>query len=116
MGLFDGTPLERAVTCEHCGKTMDGCACPRGANGHVVLPRDQQVRVHRERRRGKWTTVINGLDPDATDLKGLAKELRGKLGAGGTVNEGAIEIQGDHRDAIVELLAARGYAVKASGG
>lgn len=116
MGLFDGTPLEQAVTCEQCGQTLDACACPRGADGSVVLPRDQQVRVHREKRRGKWTTVINGLDPVATDLKGLAKELRSSLGAGGTVTDETIEVQGDHRDTVVALLKDRGYAVKAAGG
>jgi len=116
MGLFDGTPLERPVTCEHCGKPHGECDCPRGADGKVKLPRDQSPRVHRERRRGKWTTVVTGLDPVATDLKGMLKGLKASLGAGGTVTEDGLEVQGDHRDVIVAILRERGYAAKASGG
>jgi translation initiation factor 1 len=71
--------------------------------------------VRREKRRGKWVTVIAGLDP-GSDLKGLAKELRAMLGAGGTVAEGEVEIQGDHKERIVELLKSRGYPAKGAGG
>jgi translation initiation factor 1 len=63
------------------------------------------------------TTVIAGLDPVATDLMALVKELKSSLGAGGTVNaENEVEIQGDHRDKIVALLKSRGYDAKAAGG
>lgn len=119
-GLFAGTSLERPVTCERCGNPLDECECPRDASGALCPPSAQQARVRREKRRGKWTTVITGLDPDATDLKALAGELRRSLGAGGTVggskSEPQIEIQGDHRDALVELLRSRGYPAKPSGG
>lgn len=116
MGLFDGTPLQQPVTCEHCGKSHAECDCPRGADGKVKLPRDQSPRVHRERRRGKWTTVITGLDGRATDLKKLLKELKGRFGAGGTTTDEGLELQGDHRDAVVAMLRERGYEAKASGG
>ncbi len=116
MGLFDGTPLEQAVTCEHCGKTHALCDCPRGADGKVKLPREQAARVHREKRRGKWTTVVTGLDASATDLKGLLKELKGKLGAGGTTTEDGVEVQGDHKEKVIEVLKRKGYAVKGAGG
>jgi translation initiation factor 1 len=115
-GLFDGTSLERPVTCEVCGQVLAACVCPRGADGGVVLPRDQAARVRRERRRGKWVTVISGLDPVGTDLKGLAKELRAMLGAGGTVAGGEVEIQGDHKERILGELRARGYPAKGAGG
>lgn len=72
--------------------------------------------MHREKRRGKWTTVITGLDPTATDLKALCKELKGKCSAGGAVKDDTVEIQGDHRDRIVDLLKSRGYPAKAAGG
>jgi translation initiation factor 1 len=71
--------------------------------------------VRREKRRGKWVTVISGLDP-GSDLKGLVKELRAMLGAGGTVAGGEVEIQGDHKEKIVEVLKARGYPAKGAGG
>lgn len=119
-GLFDGTPLERPVTCEHCRKPLAECACPRNARGELCLPKDQPARVQRERRRGKFTTVISGLDPDASDLPALLKELRKHLATGGSLagskDEPTIELQGDHRDRLVDLLRERGYPAKPSGG
>ena len=95
---------------------MAQCACPRDAAGAVLLPKDQPARVRREKRRGKFVTVITGLDPSASDLHALLKAFRTSLGAGGTVTEGTIELQGDHRDKILEALRARGYPAKAAGG
>ncbi|MBL4701233.1 MAG: translation initiation factor [Phycisphaeraceae bacterium] len=115
-GLFDGTSLERPVTCHVCDKSLTDCRCPRGTDGEVCLPKDQQVRVHREKRKGKWNTVITGLDTAANDLSRMAKEFKNLCSAGGSAKDGHIEIQGDHRDRIVKLLAQKGYLVKASGG
>lgn len=116
-GLFSGTPLERPVTCEVCGRVLAECRCPRAADGKVLLPRDQQARVRRERRAGgKWMTVVDGLDPGATDLGSLAKKLKAACAAGGGATETGVEIQGDHRERIVELLRGMGYPAKASGG
>ncbi len=102
---------------------LDECACPRDADGKVRLPGDQQVRVRREKRRGKWTTVIAGLDPHATDMQALLKELRSALAAGGTIakrdaDEDAadIELQGDHCDRVLSILQDRGYRAKRAGG
>lgn len=61
-------------------------------------------------------TVIRGLPGDGTALLTLAAELRKLCGAGGTVKDGALEIQGDHRDRIAEWLRARGHVVKLAGG
>jgi len=116
-GLFAGTPLERPVTCERCSLPLAQCRCPRDASGAVTLPKDQPARVRREKRRGKITTVISGLDPSATPLPGLLKELRTLLATGGTVNDAhEIELQGDHQARMVELLKSRGYPAKAAGG
>lgn len=117
MGLFDGTPLARPVTCERCVQPVAQCTCPRDRTGKVLLPKDQKARIRRERRNGKLTTVIAGLDPAATDLKSLLKELKTSLGAGGTINsEDEIEVQGDHRDKLVAMLMSRGYDAKPAGG
>jgi translation initiation factor 1 len=67
-------------------------------------------------RRGSGVTVLTGLPLPEVDLRALATRLKQKCGAGGTVKEGVIEIQGDHRDAIVAELAALGWAAKRSGG
>lgn len=119
-GLFAGTPLEQPVTCEACGKVLEDCRCPRDADGHVRLPRDQPVRVHREKRRGKWTTVITGLDSHATDLKALLRELRSTLATGGSVGgtpeAPVIELQGDHCDRLLAMLQDRGYPARRAGG
>lgn len=115
-GLFDGTPLERPVTCEHCGKSFAHCTCPRGSDGKILFPAGQPARVRRERRNGKFVTVVSGLDPKATDLKALLGELKKKFATGGTASTEGVEIQGDHRDRVVELLKGKGYPAKAAGG
>ncbi len=76
------------------------------------------ARIHRARkgRRGKTVTVVRGLQLTADDLSALGKELRKLCGSGGTVKEGAIEIQGDHRDKVAEELGKRGYKLKFVGG
>jgi len=116
-GLFDGTPLQRPVTCEVCHKPLDQCACPRAFGGKVLLPKDQPARVSREKRSGnKVATIITGLDPAASDLPALLKRFKSQCAAGGGISDGRIEIQGDHRDALVAALKAMGYPAKASGG
>lgn len=115
-GLFAGTSLERPVTCERCGRPVATCTCPRTASGRVMLPGEQPARVRREKRRGKHVTVISGLDPKASDLQGLLKKLKTRFAAGGTVSDGEIELQGDHREPVVELLRSMGYPAKAAGG
>jgi translation initiation factor 1 len=115
-GLFDGTPLERPVTCERCGSPRAACACPRNGAGEITLPASQAARVRREKRGGKVVTVVTGLDPVATDLATLLKQLRVALGAGGTVKDGVLELQGDQRAALVERLRALGYPAEPAGG
>jgi translation initiation factor 1 len=66
--------------------------------------------------KGKGLTVITGIPLDDDSLAALAKQLKQKCGAGGTIKDGGIEIQGDHRDMLVEELRARGYSVKRAGG
>jgi translation initiation factor 1 len=115
-GLFAGTSLERPVTCDRCGKVLAECTCPRNSSGFLCSPKDQSPRVRREKRRGKWCTVVAQLDTEATDLKALLKTLRTGLGTGGGITDGELILQGDHRDAIVKKLCELGYKAKASGG
>lgn len=108
---------EHGRMCPKCGRPKDRCSCGRRAAG--TPPRgDGIVRVARETkgRKGKGVTVVTGVPLAGEALKALAKELKQRCGSGGTIRDGAIEIQGDHRDLLVTELGRRGWAVKRSGG
>ncbi|MEC5320550.1 stress response translation initiation inhibitor YciH [Brenneria populi subsp. brevivirga] len=85
----------------------------------VVRPRgDGIVRIQRQTsgRKGKGVCVISGIDLDDDALDKLAAELKKKCGCGGAVKAGLIEIQGDKRDLLKQLLEAKGMTVKLAGG
>lgn len=79
---------------------------------------DGIVRLSRETkgRKGKGVTIITGLDPNREDMKALAKKLKQLCGTGGTVKDGIIEIQGDHRELLAGYLREAGHTVKLAGG
>ena len=85
----------------------------------VARPKgDGIVRIQRQTngRKGKGVCLISGLDLDDTALQILAAELKKKCGCGGAVKDGVIEIQGDKRDLLKQLLEAKGHKVKLAGG
>ena len=106
---------EHGRTCPACGKPVAGCSC-RQKNAPAKT--DGIVRVGRltKRCKGKGLSVISGIPLDADGLAALAKQLKQKCGAGGTIRDGTVEIQGDHRDMLVDELKKLGYTVKRSGG
>ena len=77
-----------------------------------------RVEVRREiaGRRGKAVTTVSGVPVDDAGLKALAGRLKKRCGVGGSVKDGVIEIQGDHRAVVVEVLAAEGYTPVLAGG
>jgi translation initiation factor 1 len=77
-----------------------------------------RVKVRRETagRRGKAVTTISGVPVRDDELKALAGRLKKRCGVGGSAKDGVIELQGDHRDAVVEVLRAEGYDVVLAGG
>ncbi|MGE0059285.1 MAG: translation initiation factor [Dehalococcoidia bacterium] len=83
-----------------------------------ALPDDGVVRIFREKggRGGKTVTVVRGLPDKGAALEARAQELKRLCGAGGTLRDGAVEVQGDHRERIAEKLTALGYRVKLAGG
>ena len=78
---------------------------------------DGIVRIHRETkgRKGNGVSLIKGLNLEEKALKALAKTLKQKMGVGGSVKQGVIEIQSDQRDKLRELLEALGHSVKLAG-
>ena len=94
---------------EHGDRRRDEPAAPADSGGGPV-------RVWREKggRKGKTVTILRGLP--AADLARVAADLKKLCGAGGAVKDGAVEIQGDHRDKVVARLVAQGYAAKPAGG
>jgi translation initiation factor 1 len=81
-------------------------------------PGQQEAHIRREtqRRGGKTVTVVYNLHLPPDDLKVLGKHLRHVCGTGGTVKDGVIEIQGDHREKVAEALQLAGYRTKFTGG
>ena len=83
-----------------------------------VVESDGTVRIRRETkgRKGKGVTTISGIALAEAELKALAKQLKQTCSTGGTVKEGVIEIQGDHRQVLKTELEKRGHQVKLAGG
>jgi translation initiation factor 1 len=106
---------ERGLVCPRCRLPMAKCAC----GGEEPQPKgDGVVRVRRETkgRGGKTVTTVTGVPLPGNALRDLASALKRRCGAGGTLKDGVIEIQGDHREAVVSELSGRGFTVKLSGG
>ena len=106
---------ERGLVCPTCRVPVAKCRCGKEEPAPAG---DGIVRVRRETkgRGGKTVTTVSGVPLGGEALRSLAKDLKRRCGTGGTVKEGVIEIQGDHRDLVVEELQKRGWNVKRSGG
>ncbi|MGV6807460.1 MAG: stress response translation initiation inhibitor YciH, partial [bacterium] len=91
---------------------------PGHANPQATPDGDGIVRLRRETsgRKGKGVITISGLGLSEDALKKLAKELKQQCSTGGSIKDGVIEIQGDHRDRIKTLLETKGFTVKLAGG
>ncbi len=97
-------------------KTPSPRPSPRGERG--LQPQQQTIYLHRESsgRGGKAVSLVKNLMLSEEDLKTLAKKLKQECGTGGTVKDGMIEIQGEHRQKIAQILQKMGYKVKIAGG
>lgn len=107
---------EQGRMCPACARPVKECVCTRRQQGPG--PGDGVVRVSRETkgRKGAGVTIITGIPLDQAGLLDLARELKRRCGSGGTVREGRLEIQGDHRDLMLAEMTQRGWKVKRSGG
>lgn len=96
--------------CPGCRRPLDNCHCKKDVGS---ASGDGVVRIHRETkgRKGQGVTVITGIPLEPEALRTLAKTLKQKCSSGGTVKDGAVEIQGDHRDLLANELRKQGWTV-----
>ncbi len=106
---------EQGRTCPLCRQSSNNCCCREKT---VAADSDGIVRVSRETkgRKGKGVTKITGLMLAPEALSDLALLMKKKCGGGGSIKDGVIEIQGDHRQVLMAELRQQGYQVKCVGG
>ncbi len=93
-----------SAICSGCGLPKEICVCEE------IAREQQQIRISVDKRRyGKTMTVVSGLDPTDIDTEALVKRLKAACACGGTLKEGKIELQGDHRDRVSKVLADMGF-------
>ena len=112
MGLLTGTKFDRPPHCDRCEKPESECTCTP-LEPVRTPPGKQTARIAVEKRKhGRMMTVIRGLTTADTDLPSLLKRLKNVCGAGGTITDDALEIQGTHVDRVRAELLTIGYKVK----
>ena len=104
------------IAYQEFGPSQSSEALERGTPD--VPPQQQNLRIQSSRsgRKGKTVTMITGFQSSAETLAKLLKHLKTQCGTGGTVKEDSLEIQGDHRDKLLQILTQLGYKTKISGG
>lgn len=110
---------ETGRICPSCQKPVSECACKKKkSRPQTNVKLDGIIRAQRETkgRKGKTVTTVSGFYINADELKNLATQLKRRCGTGGSVKDGVIIIQGDHRDTLVTELKKRGFKAKIAGG
>ena len=110
---------ESGKICPKCQKSISVCTCKKKkSRSQTNIKIDGIIRVQREvkGRKGKTVTRLSGFQINADELKNLATQLKRRCGTGGSVKDGVIIIQGDHRDTLVSELKTRGFKAKIAGG
>ncbi len=112
MRLFEGTAFDRPPRCERCSELEADCKCPPPAVVETP-PAKQTLRLQVEnRKRGKQVVAIRGLKLSEPGLAALLTTLKNSCGAGGSIDEGVIEIQGSQIDRVRTALEKLGYRTK----
>ena len=89
--------------CPKCGLPQQACVCEQ------MQKRSQRIKVTTDKKRyGKVVTLVSGFE-NSMDVKSIARALKNELACGGTYKDGAIELQGDHRDKIKKILVKLGF-------
>ncbi len=111
MRLFEGTPFDRPLRCEICGELDEQCTC-QPEMPQLTEPEKQTASLSIEKRKkGKLVTVIRGLAASENDLPALLLKLKTACGAGGTLKDDLLEVQGSHLDRVRESLEKIGYRI-----
>ena len=112
MRLFAGTQWDQPPRCERCGELEEVCQCPPPPAPRIP-PEKLTARIAVEKRKkGKLVTVVRGLSANESDLPELLTKLKSTCGAGGTLKDDIIELQGNHLDRVRGLLSDIGYRLK----
>jgi translation initiation factor 1 len=98
--------------CPECGWPADNCRCSTRAEAAVPARIVAKLRMEKKGRGGKTVTVVDGLPRNAAFLKELCQELKRACGTGGAVADSTIELQGDLRERVRDVLLKKGYVVK----
>ena len=110
---------ETGKICPDCQKPVADCNCKKKiSSSQPDIKIDGIIRVQREvkGRKGKTVTTVSGFQINADELKKLATQLKRHCGTGGSLKDGIIIIQGDHRDTLIAELKNRGFKAKIAGG
>ena len=108
-GLVYSTEVGRM--CPQCRQALASCRCS-AASARPAADGVLRVSLETKGRAGKGVTVLRGLALDDAAIAALGKQLRTSCGSGGTVKDGVIEVQGDHRERITQALLSMGHAAK----
>ncbi len=96
-----------AGICPTCGLPDEVCVCEE------IAKEQQDISIYTVRRRyGKVVTIVDGIDTADIDIDTLCKELKRACASGGTVKEGRVELQGDHKKRVTEKLAEMGFSIQ----
>lgn len=112
----DAQPEKNRVVYSEFGNADNAAALERATPDRPPAQQNLRVQASRKGRKGKTVTVISGFQAKPETLAALLKQLKTQCGAGGTVKENEIEIQGDHAQKLVQILIQLGYKAKVSGG
>lgn len=90
--------------CPRCGLPKEICACEE------IAREQQKITIALDQRRyGKMMTVVDGINPHGLDMNALVSKLKSICACGGTIKEGKIELQGDHRTKVKDTLEKMGF-------
>lgn len=110
---------ESGKICPSCQKPVAKCNCKKKkSRSQTNIKTDGIIRIQREvkGRKGKTVTIVSGFQMNPDELKNLAAQLKRRCGTGGSVKDGVIIIQGDHRNILIAELENRGFKAKIAGG